>query len=369
MRQHRHLLVLLYAGLFMMSIIMTGCGRSAQTQITQEKERPAEIGLTFDSLVIERWERDRDVFVSTARSLGAEVNVQNANGDVNTQISQINYFIDKRVKAIVVVATDCDALSSVIAKAHRNGIKVVSYDRMISNANTDLFISFDNSKVGELMADGILSQCGDGGNIWMINGPLTDTNVPAIMQGFHDRLAGTGLETTQTFYCEGWRPEYALEYVNEALDQEPSGAPAAIMCGNDSIAGQAIKALSERKLAGTVVVTGQDADLDACQRIVEGTQYMTVYKPVEKLAQRAAELTVDLIRKGYLEGTEKISDGTYDIPYVKLDPIPVTAKTMDEIIIGSFHQRSEVYLNVNDEDTDDETETGSEADLTSIILH
>ena len=184
----------------------------------------------------------------------------------------------------------------------------------------------------------------------MINGPLTDTNVPAIMQGFHDRIDGTGLTTTQTFYCEGWRPEYAAEFMDEALSQENAGIPAAIMCGNDSIAGQAIKALSERKLAGSVIVTGQDADLDACQRIVEGTQYMTVYKPVEKLAQKAAELTVDLVRKGYLEEAETVFDGTYDIPFVKLDPIPVTAQTMDEIIIGSFHQRNEVYLNVDSRD-------------------
>ena len=348
MKHGRWLFILLFtAVLIAVSGLAAGCGGPAQAQVPAQQERPAEIGLTFDSLVIERWERDRDVFVSTARSLGAEVNVQNANGDVNTQISQINYFIDKRVKAIVIIATDCDALSSVIARAHRAGIKVISYDRMISNANTDLYISFDNYKVGELMADGILSQLGDGGDIWMINGPLTDTNVPAVMQGFHDRIDGTGLTTTQTFYCEGWRPEYAAEFMDEALSQENAGIPAAIMCGNDSIAGQAIKALSERKLAGSVIVTGQDADLDACQRIVEGTQYMTVYKPVEKLAQKAAELTVDLVRKGYLEEAETVFDGTYDIPFVKLDPIPVTAQTMDEIIIGSFHQRNEEYLNVD----------------------
>ena len=166
MKHGRWLFILLFtAVLIAVSGLAAGCGGPAQAQVPAQQERPAEIGLTFDSLVIERWERDRDVFVSTARSLGAEVNVQNANGDVNTQISQINYFIDKRVKAIVIIATDCDALSSVIARAHRAGIKVISYDRMISNANTDLYISFDNYKVGELMADGILSQLGDGGDI------------------------------------------------------------------------------------------------------------------------------------------------------------------------------------------------------------
>ncbi len=323
------------------------CG-STETQIQPvESDGVIEIGFTFDSFIIERWERDRDVFVARAHELGAEVNVQNANGDVEAQISQIEYFIQKKVNAIVIVAVDCTALSNVIAKAHRAGIKVISYDRMISDANTDLFISFDNYEVGNLMAGSIISQIGKEGSLIMINGPLTDTNVPAVIEGFEKRLNPGRITIENVYYCNAWRPEYAFDYVNRYLAEHPDEIPDAIMCGNDSIAGQAIKALSEHKLAGDVVVTGQDADLDACQRIVEGTQYMTVYKPVEKLAQRAAELTVEMVTKGYTDVGDRIDDGTYSIPYEKLEPIEVTAKNMDEVIIGSFHQRSEVYLNVD----------------------
>lgn len=326
---------------------LTACSSSVTEESAPDPDRPIEIGLTFDSLVIERWERDRDVFVTTARELGAEVNVQNANGDVDTQISQIEYFIDKRVQAIVIVATDCNALSSVIAKAHRAGIKVISYDRLISNANSDLFISFDNYKVGELMADAIIHETGGQGDVLMINGPLTDTNVPAVMDGFHDHIDDTDINVAATYHCEGWRQEYAFDYVSAYINRGTGDRPVAIMCGNDSLAGQAIKALSERKLAGRITVTGQDADIEACQRIVEGTQYMTVYKPVEKLAQRAAELTVELISQGYADISERIDDGTYEVPYERLDPIEVTAENMDEVIIGTFHQKNEVYLNVD----------------------
>ncbi len=330
--------------------MISGCGGDVHSSAAMDPDRPIRIGVTFDSLVIERWERDRDVFVSTARELGAEVNVQNANGDVNTQRSQIEYFMEKKMQAIVIVATDCDSLSSEISKAHRAGIKVVSYDRLINNAGTDLFISFDNRRVGELMAEGIIERGEAGDKVLQIGGPLTDSNVPAVMEGFDDKLQASGMETVKTYHCDNWRPEYAFDYVNAYLKENPDDYPDAIMCGNDSIAGQAIKALSERKLAGRITVTGQDADLDACQRIVEGTQYMTVYKPVEKLAQRAAELTVRLVQTGSPaedgEETETVSDGTYDVPYVKLEPIKVTAENMDEVIIGSFHQREEVYLNV-----------------------
>ena len=129
-----------------MVVSVTACGRSEDMVQTEDDDGNIEIGFTFDSFIIERWERDRDVFVSRAHELGVDVNVQNANGDVDTQISQIEYFIEKRVNAIVIVAVDCQALSGVIAKAHRAGIKVISYDRLISDANTDLFISFEERK-------------------------------------------------------------------------------------------------------------------------------------------------------------------------------------------------------------------------------
>ena len=334
----------------LMACMAASCMSCASKEVVpevREDDGKIEIGFTFDSFIIERWERDRDVFVSRAHELGAEVNVQNANGDVDTQISQIEYFIDKNVDAIVIVAVDCNALSNVIAKAHRAGIRVISYDRLISDANSDLYISFDNTEVGSLMAGSIISQIGKSGNILMINGPLTDTNVPAVIDGFKSQLIRTGITIEDTYYCNGWRPEYAFDFMNRYLADHEGENLDAIMCGNDSIAGQTIKALSEHQLAGQVVVTGQDADLDACQRIVEGTQYMTVYKPVEKLATRAADMTVELITKGYIETPDKTNDGTYEVPYEKLEPIEVTSANMDEVIIGTFHQRSEVYLNVD----------------------
>ena len=131
----------------------SGCVRmeDAAAGSMEQEEPKVQIGLSFDSFVIERWMRERDVFVSAAKELGAEVNVQNANGDVQDQISQIEYFIRKQVDVIVVVAGDCEALTDVMIKAREAGIKTVSYDRLIQNAVCDLYISFDNTEVGRLM--------------------------------------------------------------------------------------------------------------------------------------------------------------------------------------------------------------------------
>ena len=124
------------------------------------------------------------------------------------------------------------------------------------------------------------------------------------------------------------------------------------MCGNDDLATQVVRALSEKRKAGSILVVGQDADLAACQRIVEGTQVMTVYKPVEKLAARAAEAAVALAQEGEVSGDDvtMITNGGYEIPYIGLEPIPVNRDNIDEVIIGSgFHLKEDVYLNVPDQ--------------------
>ena len=107
--------------------------------------------------------------------------------------------------------------------------------------------------------------------------------------------------------------------------------------------------LAEKRMAGRILVVGQDADLEACQRIVEGTQLMTVYKPVEKLAQRAAECTVALVQNETIVGEDvtTLNNGKYQIPYVALKPVCVTEDNINEVIINSgFHLKEDVYLNV-----------------------
>lgn len=314
----------------------------------EEQEDRIQIGITFDSFIIERWQRDRDLFTAAAQELGAEVNVQNANGDMSEQVKQIDYFIQKKMDAIVVVqvASDEDAsgIREAVERARKAGIPVVAYDRLVLDADTDLYISFDNVEVGRLMAEHMKEHLGGEGKLLQVCGPTADYNVPQVMEGFAEVLEDSDMEITATEYAEGWHSETGFSATSNYLGSY--GAPDGVMCGNDSIAGQAIKALSEQRLAGAVCVVGQDADLDACQRIVEGTQCMTVYKPVEKLARRAAELTVMLAEGREIVTTDTISDGTYEVPYERLEPMAVTKENMDEVITGKYHEENDIYLNV-----------------------
>ena len=249
----RKLLILLC----LLTLMLNGCASektkqtAAQENDTEEDsgEKKIQIGLTVDSFVIERWIRDRDVFVATARELGAEVNVQDAGADTKEQISQIDYFIKKHMVVIekgslaawiviVIIARDCKALSEAVERAHNAGIRVISYDRMVNDADTDMYISFDNRKVGEIMAQSMMEAIPDGGKIFMIQGSASDNNVDMVKEGFEDTLKNSDLKVVYEANCEGWIAELAADYVEEALEEYPDVK--GIMCGNDDIASQVI---------------------------------------------------------------------------------------------------------------------------------
>lgn len=338
-----------FAAALIVVLTLCGCGKAESSREDDAgEEEKIQIGMSFDSFVIERWQRDRDIFVSVAKEMGAEVNVQNANGVVEEQKKQIDYFIQKGMDVIVIIAIDPASLRESVAKAKDAGIEVVSYDRLVDNADVDLYISFDNEMVGEMMARALIEAgIGNGNNVVMIGGSPTDNNVPLVEGAFKRLMAKHRVTILDSIHAENWRAEEAAAYIyaNPLVIAKAD----AIMCGNDDLATQAVRALAETRQAGNMLVAGQDADLAACQRIVEGTQVMTVYKPVERLATRAAEEAVALAKGEKIEGEDVtlIDSGAYRVPYIGLEPISVNRDNIDEVIIGSgFHLKEDVYLNV-----------------------
>ena len=336
--------------LLTLALCLTGCAQNAVKPAPgMDEPTSVQIGLSMDSFVIERWQRDRDVFVSHAKELGMEVLVQDAGGDVNEQIEQIRYFIRKRVRAVVVVAVDCNALTAVIKEARDAGVVVISYDRLIQNAPVDLYVSFDNEKVGRLMAENLIANVPAGGRIVCINGSETDNNVHDLRRGFLDEINRSTLRIVYTEYCHNWEAQDAYDYMQQVLGE--GIAFEAVMCGNDDLASMVYKALSERALIDDVVLVGQDADLSACQRIAAGWQSMTVHKQVETLARRAAECVHTLLGGGEVAPTGFINNGYADVPSILLEPVAVTRENIDAVIVdGGFHTRDDVYTNVRSEE-------------------
>lgn len=340
-------------------LLLSACADASQETVQEvpadageEKDDGIRIGITFDTFVLERWTRDRDVFMDTARKMGATVDVQTANGDVEKQKEQVRKFTEENMDAIVIVATDCYSLKEEVEDARNKGIQVISYDRLIQGEQTDLYITVDNEKVGTLMAQSIKEKLPEGGNVVMICGPEADSNSMDVANGFETELGDGPWKIVYKSHVKSWTPENGTQAVADAFAGTEEEIDA-VMCGNDGLAGYVIRSLSERQLAGDVVVVGQDADLEACQRIVEGTQTMTVYKPINDLAKEAAECTVKLARGEQIVGNVldvsdvKENENGQEVPYYGLEPVAVTVENMDSVIIGSgFHSREEVYLNV-----------------------
>lgn len=336
MKKQRLLLIL---GMFL--LLLGGC--RIQEKDDSHQKKSVQIGVIFDTFVVERWQRDRDVFVATAQSLGAEVDIQNANGSVEKQEESIRYYIKKKMDCIVIVPIESEALLDEIRMAQKEGIKVISYDRLVQGGKTDLYVSFDSEEVGRLMGKAFGDTLKPGDGVVMVCGSKTDGNVAMMETGFRKAASEYGLEILDVTYAADWEAEEARKYVDGHVELMRKAR--GVMCGNDNLAGSVLQALAENQLEIPVVV-GQDADLDACQRIVEESQYMTVYKPVEKLAKKAAEATVKLAKGRNIAEENQISDGKYQVPYIRLRPLAVTKKNINATIIDSgFHIKEEIYLN------------------------
>ncbi|WP_066501651.1 substrate-binding domain-containing protein [Abyssisolibacter fermentans] len=312
---------------------------------TMEDDGKITIGFCADTLVIERWQRDQEIFQAKAKEKNIDVIVYNANEDNETQNRQIRLLIDKNVDVMVVIPYDKDGISEAIGEAKEAGIKVIAYDRLINDANIDAYISFDNVKVGELQAKA-LTDVVPKGNYIIINGSPDDNNSSMFRKGYmsvlEESVQNGYINIVEDKWANDWREKYAYDIVLKALNENIQVD--AIIGANDRLAEAAIRALAEKGLAGSVYVAGHDAEISACQRIVEGTQYITIYKPIRLLAESAVDLAIDLVNGKDVNTEEVINNGMIDVPYIKLDVLPVTINTLEETVIeDAFHRREDIY--------------------------
>lgn len=319
------------------------------TELTA-KSKKVKIGFAMDTLKEERWQRDRDMFVAKAMSLGAEVLVQAANGNASMQISQAENLLTQNVDVLVVVPANAVTAAAIVDKAHKAGKKVISYDRLIRNAAVDYYISFDNEEVGRMQAAYLVARAPKG-NYVLIGGSPTDNNAKMFrdgqMQVLKPLIDKGDIKVVLDQWARDWQSSEALKHTENALTRTKNNIQA-VVASNDGTAGGVIAALSQQKLAGKVIVSGMDADLAACQRVAEGTQAMTVYKPIKLIADKGAELAVQVARGEVVRlQLKKVNNGKKDVDSVLLKPIQVDRDNLDLTVIkDGFHKKSDVYKNI-----------------------
>ena len=345
MRPARIFLVLLLSASLLVAGCVCGPGQNCQSA-KQPGKKAVRIGLSMDTLKEERWQHDRDLFLARAKELGAEVDVQAANGDDRTQIQQAANLLTQGVDVLVVVPHNSEVAASIVEAAKRQCVPVISYDRLIRNSDVDLYVSFDNLKIGEMQAKYLLDRV-PRGNYVLIGGSPSDNNALLYRQGQMNVLKPAidrgDIKIVADQWAKEWQASEALKHTENALTQTKNDV-AAVVASNDGTAGGVVQALSGQGLDGKVIVSGMDADLAALQRVVGGTQSMTVYKPIKPLATRVAEAAIALARGEQLVTNGTVNNGMKDVPSILLDAVVVDKTNMvDTIIKDGFQKMEDVY--------------------------
>jgi D-xylose transport system substrate-binding protein len=269
-----------------------------------------------------------------------EILYSNADQDPAKQQQQAEAAITKGAKVLVLDPVDAASAGAIVNRAKQSQIPVISYDRLITDADIDYYISFDNERVGKLQGDALVSKLDDDGakgDIVMINGAPTDNNAKLFKEGAHSVIDDSPFKVAKEYDTPDWSPDKAQQEMEQAITASGKDGFVGVYAANDGTAGGAIAAMKSAGIdPATRPTTGQDAELAAVQRILAGEQYMTVYKAIIPEAEAAAELAVALVNgKEPPSGlvNDKIDNGMEEVPSVLLKPVPVTKDQIKDTIV------------------------------------
>ncbi|MFE5587347.1 sugar ABC transporter substrate-binding protein [Kitasatospora sp. NPDC056531] len=307
------------------------------------------IGLLLPETKTTRYEQfDRPLIEKKIKELApqAQIDYYNANQDATLQQTQVDTALTKGDKVLILDPVDSKSIQSSVQKAHDAGVKVLAYDRL-AQGPVDAYVSFDNHKVGELQGQALVAAVGDrakAGEIFMINGSPTDPNAADFKAGAHSAIDGK-LKIGKEFDTPQWDPNTANQEAAAAITAIGGPNVVGAYAANDGMAAGVATAL---KAAGiSVPLTGQDAQLDGIQRIVAGTQTMTVYKPLKPEAEAAAQIAVALASGKPLDSTlvpNTVTNGSGNkVPANLLTPIVVTKdKIKDTVVADGFYTVAQI---------------------------
>jgi D-xylose transport system substrate-binding protein len=336
--------------LFAMLIMAGGaCVKGTQESPAGGEARPVRIGFSMDTLKEERWTRDKALVELRAREMGALLDIQVANGDDAVQTRQCDNMLIKGVDVLIVAPHNGEIAASIVEAAHRKGVPVIAYDRMIRNSDVDLHVAHEQEKIGEMQAAYALKHVPKG-NYVLIGGAPTDYNAIILRNGqmriLQPAIDRGDVKIISDQFAREWRADEALRITEDALTRTGRKIHA-IVASNDGTAGGAISALEGAKMDGKVLVTGLDAQKDAVQRIVRGKQTMTIYTPIRPLAFGAVDAAIKLARKEPVEAPHRINNGKIDVPSILYDSIVVDRSNLDQTVIkDGYHSREDIYAGV-----------------------
>jgi D-xylose transport system substrate-binding protein len=337
---------------------MVACGVPQSTSNTPKRtadpNRKLKIGFAMDTVKEERWQRDHDAFEAHCEQIKVDCVITVADNKADKQANDVDNLLTQGVDALVIAPHDATQAATMVEKAKAQGVPVISYDRLINSDKIDLYISHQVPVIGQKIAEYAL-QHQPTGNYVMVYGASTDNNAlimkNAELAVLQPAIDSKKINKVAEQFINDWRPELALNFAENALTQNNDKIDAFVV-SNDGMAGGVISALEKRGLAGKILVTGQDAGIEALQHIAEGKQSMTVYKPIIPLASQAVDAAVKLARGEALTTTPFHNDVlNKDVPAILLEVTVVDkSNLMDTVIKDGYAKYEDVYANVPEAD-------------------
>jgi D-xylose transport system substrate-binding protein len=317
---------------------------SSCTQLSTKK-----VAFLYPNFVNERYKKEEGFFTKKIQELGGEAMSYDAQNNDQLQIDQAIEAIDKGADVLVVNVVNQNTAAAIVRAGKDANVPVIAYDRIIKNCDLDFYISFDNEKVGKLMAEAILKQKPSGSYV-ILNGDKSDQNAIWVNKGIYSVLKpdieSGKVKVDFDMYIEDWLGTNAQfefdRYLRYATKQ-----PDAVITSYDGLALGAIQALKKYNLQGVAAVSGQDAELAACQNIVKGYQTVTIYKPFKTQAEMAAQFAMKLVNGEKIDNiATTINNGRKEVPSILIEPIAVDASNIRETIIkDGFFKEEEVFNN------------------------
>jgi D-xylose transport system substrate-binding protein len=336
----------------------TGQGTAATEQpTTGTKDEKVKIGFLLKTMQEERYQRDKKAFIEKAESLGAEVIFDSANNNEQTQLDKFNNMLSQGAKVIVLQPVNTGTAGNMVKAANAEGVRVVGYDSMLVNGPLDAMVMQDSWAVGKLQGEAMLAWLTEKkgkieGKVALIKGQPGDSNANAMSSGALEIIkANPGLTLVAEESHEGWSSEKAMATSQNVLTKEGNKVDAFI-CNNSGMARGVIAALKDQGLddANKVFVAGSDADLNNIQYVAQGKQAVEIWKKIDPLAQKAAEVAVTLAKnpakpvKELVEVDREINNGAVEVPTIVTPVVLITKDNIDETIIAEgFYTKEQVY--------------------------
>ena len=340
------------------AILLSACVQAPQnTSNTTQKNtvvdpnKKIKIGFSMATVKEERWQRDHDAFEAHCKQMNVECLVPVADNKADKQANDVENLLTQGIDVLVIAPQDATQAATLVEKAKAKGVPVISYDRLINSDKIDLYISHQVPVIGKKIADYALKNAPEG-NYVMVYGASTDNNAVIMKKEqlavLQPALDSGKIKIVADQFITDWNPDEALKMAENNLTQYNDNIKAFVV-SNDGMAGGVVSALEKRGLAGKILVTGQDAQKDALQRIAEGKQTMTVYKPIIPLANAAVEAAIKLAKKEPLADAKPFTNDNIkkDIQAILLE-VQVVDKNnlMDTVIKDGYASYDEVYKNV-----------------------